>query len=598
MSENIRTIENHKIPSDDLYKGPKVHHFYDFAHHLSSIGLMASIIAQFTGRCYGTTDKGMITFKMAPKEKLGTTVVDKLDRAVFEWLKHLLSDVCGSSQATNGGAGITGPIMSHLKALSSLPPFSNKNEETEFVKLLKNAYTGSNKEKVQFDFRTELGIAKHIVKTSWTVLINEALVRAFYSIKRFILEYQQKKEGLSEEINWERVLPFNNRTIKRMLTISSGVFVAITTAGAAIKGAKQSGGNGYAFLIAFVLNLNFAGIGRFAIALALDSKYIKADVKEYCQAFKERYGIREPKPLVGIEKLCLNKRQVKLLYSLKRQKVLYDIEKSKDSVKEKKQEWLNLWEQKINAANTAFGKEYFIKEKESLYQAINTEITLSNGEEWLYLVALELLFFVPYFPIEGTYEKELKKLKLQSEYEKDIFCQNQSLVNEEQIKNSLEDYRRYVFIIDEKLKKQAIATTIASAVLLPGDITGLSLLMAAPILLTGYVATEQFQLIMGGGALFSIVGASVPNFSEKGIILNECARLLIYCKNAIPTQKDSLEKIKISVSRTVGKLEKELQTLESERAQSREKKEKIKSCKISLGYLNKCILEIEAIKTI
>jgi WD40 repeat protein len=206
-----------------------------------------------------------------------------------------------------------------------------------------------------------------------------------------------------------------------MLTISSGVFVAITTAGAAVKGAKQSGGNGYSFLASFVLNLNFAGIGRFALALALDAKYIKADVKEYYEAFKERYGIREPKQLVGVDSLCLSREQIRMLYSLKREKILYDIEKTKDSLKGKKQEWLNLWEQKINETNTAFAEEYFIKEQDSLYNAINAEITLSNGEEWLYLVGLELLFFVPYFPLEGLDKKELKKLKLQGEYEKEVF---------------------------------------------------------------------------------------------------------------------------------------------------------------------------------
>ena len=57
-----------------------------------------------------------------------------------------------------------------------------------------------------------------------------------------------------------------------MLTISVGTFTATDIADAAIRGAKNSGGNGAVFLSQFILRINFVGIGRFAIAIGSDVK--------------------------------------------------------------------------------------------------------------------------------------------------------------------------------------------------------------------------------------------------------------------------------------------------------------------------------------
>lgn len=71
-----------------------------------------------------------------------------------------------------------------------------------------------------------------------------------------IKEYKEK--GNFKDIEWENVLPYKNRTLTRMLTISSGTFLAFDLLDAGIR----SGGNWGAF----VLRVNFVNVGRFTIS--------------------------------------------------------------------------------------------------------------------------------------------------------------------------------------------------------------------------------------------------------------------------------------------------------------------------------------------
>ena len=77
---------------------------------------------------------------------------------------------------------------------------------------------------------------------------------------------QMKEKGSVLNLNWTALLPSNNGTIVRMITISSGTFTAVDMADAAIRGAIRSGGNWAVFTEKFILRVNFVGVGRFAVA--------------------------------------------------------------------------------------------------------------------------------------------------------------------------------------------------------------------------------------------------------------------------------------------------------------------------------------------
>jgi hypothetical protein len=90
--------------------------------------------------------------------------------------------------------------------------------------LSKRDENGKILEAVKFDLRTEIGVAHEIGKQAIPVIINECIVRGFYFIRRFVMEIKAneiKRIGDLGKIDWKKTLPFKNRTIVRMLTISS-----------------------------------------------------------------------------------------------------------------------------------------------------------------------------------------------------------------------------------------------------------------------------------------------------------------------------------------------------------------------------------------
>lgn len=301
--------EKHPTPQDNLYKGtgsrPETHHLDDIAHHASLAGMIASIVVQFFRvatfvnkdgkwqlKFVKTDIKGIVEawlpiiisgllnwlvciaekeIEIKDGEKLpepiikiahllaGTPAIIQVIKAIDNWCLHLYSDVAGSSKSKGRGAGIPGLFISLLKELSSVPPlnFTGLPKAVEFL------YANQ-----KIDLRTEMGIAKELGRQSVPIIINEVLVRTFYFVRRLVLEY--KEHGSFSEINWEKVIPFGNRTVERMMTIASGTFTAVDIADAAIRGAINSGGTWAGFAKEFILHINFVGIGRFAVAIGVD----------------------------------------------------------------------------------------------------------------------------------------------------------------------------------------------------------------------------------------------------------------------------------------------------------------------------------------
>ena len=195
-------------------------------------------------------------------------------KAVDVWVGHMMSDVSTSQ-------GIPGIFLSLLKELSMLPIFKKSDFRVYVDKLYRQGEHNLN----------EWGgvIFTAAKKQAIPVLINETITRSFYFVRHLVEEYKEHNDWKS--VNWENVIPFRNRTIVRMLTISSGTFTAIDLADAAIRSTIEAGPpTTPAFWSKFVLKINFVGIGRFAIAIGTDvgmgvkrQKLIKERLQYRCE---------------------------------------------------------------------------------------------------------------------------------------------------------------------------------------------------------------------------------------------------------------------------------------------------------------------------
>ncbi len=292
--------KNFMLLGDNAWKGldkgisAKTHHLDDFSHHPTPVGLIFAIVAQFTNTGHYSNSEGkFIPIKLDDNGLVGTTPPAKIFCGIFNWCinvvkttknwqGHLLSDMAGSKNTAGAGMGLPGPILSTLKEFSALPLVN----ETDFAKNISKAFVhGIGAEKNQqdlgifnnlfegasskVDLRTENAIAHELKRQALPVIINECLVRGFYFIRKLVSEIREKNR--IDLIDWKSTLPFKNRTIVRMLTISSGTFMAIDLADATIRAAIEAKGFNPATAGAFILRVNFVGIGRFVVACTSDA---------------------------------------------------------------------------------------------------------------------------------------------------------------------------------------------------------------------------------------------------------------------------------------------------------------------------------------
>jgi len=311
LGEAINFLEKKfPLPGDGAWNGEelaknitaKTHHLDDFCHHPTLIGLICCVIVQFTGTTVYSDKNGTAVELPITVNDYGNFVgknpVTKMFAGVINWFitvakttanrkGHIFSDMAGSKKTAGKGMGLPGSFLSTLKELSSLPVL----KDTKFPENLRKAFQngiGAGKSQIdlgvfnslfegassKFDMRTEMAIKHELKRQALPVIINEVSVRGIYFIRRFADEIKEKKIQSVNELNkidWKKTLPSKNRTITRMLTISTSTFTAIDLADATIRSAIKSGGvSNPLFAKNFLLRVNFVGAGRCVVAIGTD----------------------------------------------------------------------------------------------------------------------------------------------------------------------------------------------------------------------------------------------------------------------------------------------------------------------------------------
>ena len=435
----VQALEKHfPIPSDGNtsdFGGGKQHHLRDFAHHPTIVGLVFSLLTQFTEKSYGTDVNGrFITVDVLEKSKpfIGKDIPEKILMGTIIWFFHLVSDMAGSSSTagTTGGTGIPGPLLALAKEVSAIPFFKNikVDDDMSMSLFLSKLFNGTLMMKrdekgqivkdsiIKFDLRGELGVAVELCKQAVAVVANECFVRAFYFIRHLAMEMKENRVGCFADmkmIDWDTVKPLNNPTIARMLTISTGVFTVLDI-GEAIATQK------------YWVSINYVGIGRFAVAISSDVSWgLKVrDVKKIRGVYEnikhQTFGKTDANIYKRIgddmdlqmDKLGLSLEQTEMLYNLEYYKTFNDIEMTKlpvtgEVIKELKSEWLKEWSKFISNGFESFtqisGAEMHWYSIDELQERIAAN---DPQKPWYRLILLEAMLFEPYYPL-GT-EKDKK----------------------------------------------------------------------------------------------------------------------------------------------------------------------------------------------
>lgn len=255
------------------FGGSTLHHLRDLTHHPSPIGLVASIVLQFTGEAWGFAGGQLSPVDVTSSGLIGANVPEKLLFGTVRWLMHLVSDIAGSSSSAGAGTGLPGPLLSMLhEAAAGLGKLRDEADRSDFLKWVEGAFRGKNGE-VPFDFRTELGLVEEAGRQALPVILNEALVRGFFFVRRAAVALRAVKPRTVRElrkVDLRPALPWRNRTITRMLTIASSTLTAVDLLDATVRAAIASGGDAAKFVGTLVLRVNFVGVARTSVAIGFD----------------------------------------------------------------------------------------------------------------------------------------------------------------------------------------------------------------------------------------------------------------------------------------------------------------------------------------
>lgn len=605
-----------KLTND--YGGGYSHHLRDFSHHPTILGLISSILNQYHIGIGTDTNGNLKIIPIEDNPYIGKNFEEKIFNGVIMWVLHLVSDMAGSSLNPGNGTGIPGPILSFFKEISTMPIIKDiktkyKDDEITLSVFISKLFNGTyfkdeNNNPIRIDLRTEIGV---LAFQSKSVLINECIVRAMYTLRNLYKQIQLKNvETIKDlrKLNVKEILPFNSRSLTRMLTISHGVFVLVDLSKAAIK----SGGKDFA---KFFLNINYVGIGRFVFACKADAGYIEEDARKGIEEFIKKHT-KKTKIVFDFKLLSLTEEQMRILHSLELQKIYYDISFAKKD-KESKSNWCKKWKEQIiaelNKDNT-----YFIEDSKELYNIINNPLNTSN-DYWVYLIGIELYLFKPYFKLDSSD----KKIRLNTKYCQDVFAKQQHCLSINEFNNLIKTYNNfYKNVLQNKRTKTivgisttAVATAITGglgwafapqiATIIAGDaVAGLSgaALTSASLAFVGGGSLAAGGLGMaggtailtGGGALIGLASSSATTFANvitnvsNTFILEECAKLLTYCKCWLIEKCNDIEnvhKIQECIEQTIFQLE--------EKYSSEVNKDSMKQLKTNIKYLKKCNKALE-----
>lgn len=272
LDSALRFLEKEfKVPYDQTGLGDagksvfdltaKNHHFKSLAHNPNLLGLFFSILDQFSNTSHFVTDGQLIYLQQADEkwELQGNNIPSKLFCGFANWIRHLISDVSGSSSSAakgNRGTGLPSPLWTWTNDIIAIKSKLGLNV-TETDKAMSEMALNIFEKGYDARFQTAQAIP---------VFLNELFVRFIYAIRRLFRYFSNTpKTERSFAFMWKTCEPFSNATVKRMLTVAHGTFCLVDIGDAVGRSFVAGGGTFNA--VEFVLRLNVAGVGRFAISL-------------------------------------------------------------------------------------------------------------------------------------------------------------------------------------------------------------------------------------------------------------------------------------------------------------------------------------------
>lgn len=353
-----------------------------------------------------------------------------------------------------------------------------------------------------------------------SVGIRKVLVKTYLILKELVKTIYKKKVSSIEGIlliDLHSIINKNKRVKASMDSVSATIAVASNGVFATAKGITEEGDT----LANIASYINIPGMLDMVSVLRVDSKYIRDDLekgkrdKKYVDEYIKKMN------RIDSEMFSLNKVETRILYSLQLQIIQNDIDNTKDSnMQIKKHDWLVRWKE-LSIESIGI-KKLFEEDEETVYKLIANHAETDKRNIWLYLIALELELFKPYFPLEKD-EKPVVKI-FKSTYLNDVFFNKQNTISKEDYKLLSGYYSKYKNELNGGNKK-ALAAVGALVVTVLGTVAAFVFAPAIAVALVGgtfqglhgaALASASLALLGGGSLAVGGLGMAGGTFVIAG----------------------------------------------------------------------------------
>lgn len=280
--------------------GEKLHLFPDKISRNGCIWIAGTaVVAGMTQWLYAAADqKDMPAGSLKTLGRLrqimhASPVMADIVKSIDQWQARISGDIKGCEK-NDEKLGIDAIFISLFKTLADAPSLRGSR--------LAGVMEGY--ERAESTGISAIPLAQALTQQAVPVILNEFLVRTAYFIVRLARELKAHEDV--NDIEWENVMPFGNRTIDRMIAIASVTFSAADAADAAVHAAVESAADHVLFHSVFLKRINVVGIGRAAVAVYRD---VTADRQE-AELLQRRRMMMEEKTARITELLEAYRRQL------------------------------------------------------------------------------------------------------------------------------------------------------------------------------------------------------------------------------------------------------------------------------------------------
>ena len=252
------TKEAINVLNNGLNASSSINNLY-LASQASLIGLVFSIIGALTGSKILYTKNDEVKVEHV-KPVIDASLFSGVFYGTIAWICHLISSK--TSLESNIPAGLKNLVFDATNS-------GLKVKGNDLYQAINNNIDSSSLNAIS----TGLNTLKLLGSQALVVGINEAVVRAVFFIREFFKEVKQKNIKSVKElgkVDFKKTVPFNSRTVARMISVSLATMMAIDICDASIEAAIKSDGNKALFASNLAIRINFIGVGRIILAVSTE----------------------------------------------------------------------------------------------------------------------------------------------------------------------------------------------------------------------------------------------------------------------------------------------------------------------------------------